>query len=50
MDRSAAFTAIKVAEVSLRPLFLVRRVDRRALRAGEMDDQPGIGVHSPMMP
>ena len=49
MDRSAAVTAIKVAEVSPRPLFLARRVNRRALRTGKMDDQPGIGAHSQMM-
>ena len=50
VDRSAAHTAMKVAGVSPRLLFLARRVNRRALRTGKMDDQPGIGAHSPMMP
>ena len=50
MDRSTALTAIKVAGVRPQPLLLARRVDHRAVRTGEMDDQPGIGAHSPMMP
>jgi hypothetical protein len=48
MNRSATRTTMKVAGVSHMLLFLARRVDRRAARAGEMDDQPGI-VHSQMM-
>ena len=50
MDLSAATAAMKVAGVSPRPLFLDSRVNRRAVRAGEMDDQLGIIAHSPMMP
>lgn len=50
MDPSTALTAIKVAGVRPQPLLLARRVDHRAVRTGEMDDQPGIGAHSPMMP
>ena len=50
MDRSAAASAMKVAEVSPRLLLLARGVDRRAARAGEMDDQLEIVAHAPMMP
>jgi len=45
-DRRAAFTAMKGAGVSPRPLFLARRVDSRAARAGEMNDQLGIIAHA----
>jgi hypothetical protein len=49
MDPSSAHTAIKVAGVSHRLFFLPRRVNRRAVRAGEMDDQFEIVRHAPMM-
>jgi hypothetical protein len=39
VDRSAALTAMKGAGVSPRLFFLRRRVNTRAMRAGEMDDQ-----------
>jgi hypothetical protein len=50
VDRSAALTAMKGAGVSPRLFFLRRRVNSRAMRAGEMDDQLIIVVHPPMMP
>ena len=50
VDRSGAHTAMKVAGVSPRLLLLARRVDSRAVRAGEMDDQLEIVAHAPMMP
>ena len=39
MDPSAALAAMKVAGVLPRLLFLGRRIDRDAARAGEMSDQ-----------
>ena len=50
MDRSAAHTAPKVAGVSSPLHFLASRVNSRAVRAGEMDDQLEIVAHAPMMP
>ena len=50
VDRSRAHTAMKVAGVSPRLLLLARRVDSRAVRAGEIDDQLEIVTHAPMMP
>ena len=47
MDRGSAHTAMKVAGVSRRLLFLARRINSRAVRAGEMDDQLEIVVHAP---
>jgi hypothetical protein len=49
VDRSAALAAMKVTGAPLRLLFLARRVDSRAVRAGEMDDQLGIVRHPLMM-
>ena len=49
VDRSAAHPAMKAAGVPRQLLFLARRVDRRAARAGEMHDQFEIGRHPPMM-
>ena len=50
VDRSAAHTAPKVAGVSSPLHFLASRVNSRAVRAGEMDDQLEIVAHAPMMP
>jgi len=49
VDRSAAHTASKVAGVSSWLFFLPRRVNSRAMRAGEMDDQLEFVAHAPMM-
>jgi hypothetical protein len=49
VDRSAAHTATKVAGVSSLLHFLAGRVNSRAVRAGEMDDQLEIVAHAPMM-
>ena len=49
VDRSAALTAMKGAGVSPRLLLLARRVDSRAVRAGEIDNQLEIVAHAPMM-
>jgi hypothetical protein len=49
VDRSAALAAMKFTGALLRLLFLVCRIDSRAVRAGEMDDQLGIARHPPMM-
>jgi hypothetical protein len=49
MDPSAALAAMKVAGVLPRLLFLGRRIDRDAARAGEMSDQL-ISAHILMMP
>ena len=40
---------MKVTGAVRRLLFLARRVDSRAVRAGEMDDQLEIVRHPPMM-
>jgi len=50
MDGSRAYSAMKVAGVSHRLLFLRSHVNSRAMRAGEMNDQPEIVAHAPMMP
>ena len=50
VNRGAAHSAMKVAGVSPRLLFLPRRVNSRAVRAGEMNDQLEIVAHAPMMP
>ena len=49
VDRSAAPAAMKVTGALLRLLFLACRINSRAVRAGEMDDQLEIVRHSPMM-
>ena len=49
VDRSTATAAIKVTGALLRLLFLACRIDSRAVRAGEMDDQLQIVRHPPMM-
>jgi hypothetical protein len=49
VDRSATLAATKVAGTLLRLLFLPRPINRNAVRAGEMDDQPCIVIHFQMM-
>ena len=50
VDRRAAAAAMKVAGVLPWLLLLARGIDRRAARAGEMDDQLEIVAHALMMP
>ena len=45
VDLNGTPTALKAAGAPLLPLFLARRVDRAAVRAGEMDDELGIVPH-----
>ena len=49
VDLNGTPTALKAAGARLLPLFLARRVDRAAVRAGEMDDELGIVAHPQMV-
>src|SRR5258705_12312681 len=49
VNRGTAPAAMKVPGTVLRLLFLARRVDGWAMRAGEMDDQMKMVRHAPLM-